>query len=267
MSLFRSWRRKRILAKPFPEAWRDILRRNLSWYHVLSPAEKGKLERDLSIFIAEKNWEGCAGQVINDEVMVTIAGQAAVLVLGWDDYLFERVKTILVYPASYRTPGGTRTSIEEDELVTVRLGEALHGGPIVLSWRDTLTGTRVARDGQNVVLHEFAHVLDMENGMIDGVPLLPSQHAEEAWSKLIHHELEDLRRQLDLRRQTLLNPYAATNVAEFFAVATESFFEEAPLFKEIKPELYRAFSEFYRQNPVERFDIHPHLHQHHPHLH
>ena len=255
MSFFRGWRRRRLLAAPFPDAWREILRRNLSWYHVLSPTEQRKLERDLTVFIAEKNWEGCAGQVITDEIKVTIAGQAAMLVLSWDDYLFERVQTILVYPASYRTPTGTKRDLSDDDPVSVRLGEALHGGPIVLSWRDTLTGTRVGRDGQNVVLHEFAHVLDMENGMIDGIPLLANQHAEELWSKLIHRELEDLRRQIDLRRHYFLNPYAATNVAEFFAVATESFFEEAPIFREAKPELYEAFSNFYRQDPAERFVI------------
>ena len=258
MTLFRHWRRKRILSTPFPNAWRDILRRNLGWYHVLTPSEKQKLERDLTLIIAEKNWEGFAGQVITDEIKVTIAGQAALLVLAWEDYLFERVQTILVYPSIYRTTSGTRRNLDSDEPVSVRLGEALQGGPVVLSWRDTLDGTRLARDGQNVVLHEFAHVLDMENGMVDGVPLLVNQHAEELWSHLMHRELEDLRRQIDHRRPPFLNPYAATNVAEFFAVATESFFEEAPHFRKVKPELYEAFSGFYRQDPALKFVHHHH---------
>lgn len=232
-----------------PSDWRDILERNVGWYSMLKTDERTKLENDLRIFIVEKNWEGCAGLTLTEEMRVTIAGQACLLVLAWDDYLFERVKTILVYPSVYRT----RPVDGELDQPSIRSGEVLKGGPMVLSWRDALVDARGARDGRNVILHEFAHVLDFENGAIDGVPLLSSLEEEARFATVVQREYESLCRALDQRRATLLDPYGASSVSEFFAVATEAFFELAPFVREQHPELYQVLAAFYQQDPALRW--------------
>lgn len=241
-------RRRRILAQPMPESWRQFLHKNVGWYALLTEPEKAKLERDLRVFLAEKHWEGCGGLKLTVEMQVTISGQACMLALAWTDYHFERVQTILVYPSAYRTkPNGA-----DLDQPSIRSGEVLSGGPVVLSWRDSLVDARGARDGRNVVLHEFAHVLDMENGAVDGVPLLDSLDQERAFHAVIHKELDALRRAVDQRRPTLLDPYGASNPSEFFAVATEAFFELAPLVRQRHPELYRLLADYYQQDPAER---------------
>lgn len=231
-----------------PDEWRAFLAKNVGWYSYLTDAEKEKLERDLRIFIAEKNWEGCDGLKLTDEMRVTIAGQACLLVLAWEDYLFERVQTILVYPSAYRT-NPTDSDLDQP---SIRSGEALSGGPLVLSWRDSLVDARGARDGRNVVLHEFAHILDMENGAIEGVPLLESLDHERRFNDVIQRDYHELCRAVDQRRPTLLDPYGATSPAEFFAVATEAFFELGPLVRDQHPDLYRLLADFFRQDPAER---------------
>lgn len=251
VGFFRSWRRRSILSRPFPPEWRDILRRNVGWYSLLSTDEQRKLERDAQVLIAEKNWEGCAGLAMTDEIKVTIAGQAALLVLTWTGYLFERVQTVLVYPASYRARVRDEVGVD---LPSDRSGEAMAGGPVVLSWRDSLGGARGWGDGHNVVLHEFAHVLDMENGDSDGVPWLDGEIDEQHWRGVVQSILTDLQTQVDRRRPTFLEPYAATNAAEFFAVSTEAFFETPGGMREVYPEFYSLLTKYYRQDPAERMD-------------
>lgn len=243
-------RRRRILQAPLPAAWREHLERNVGWYSLLSPQEQGKLEQDARIFIAEKHWEGCAGLTLTDEMLVTIAGQACLLVLAWEDYLFERVKTILVYPSVYRT----KPVDGELDQPSIRSGEVLKGGPMVLSWRDALVDARGARDGRNVILHEFAHVLDFENGAIDGIPLVGTLEEERRFGAVVRREYDALCRALDQKRPTLLDPYGATSLSEFFAVATEAFFELGPSVRERHPDLYGILADFYRQDPASRWN-------------
>jgi MtfA peptidase len=247
---FRRRRRARLRAKPFPTVWRNHLERNVSWYSVLEPAERTKLEGDLAIFLAEKNWEGCAGLVITDEIKVTIAGQASLLSLAWKDFHFDAVISILVYPAAYRAKGREEFG---DALPTERVGEAFGRETVVLSWRDSRADARGARDGRNVVLHEFAHILDMEDGLPDGVPHLNSDSLRATWRTCIHREIERMQQSLLARRGTLLDPYAVESPPEFFAVATESFFELALDFQREMPEFYRLMSDYYGQDPARRW--------------
>jgi Mlc titration factor MtfA (ptsG expression regulator) len=244
-NFFQRRRRARLRAEPFPERWREYLRDNVGWYTLLSGPEQAKLEGDLRIFLAEKYWEGCAGLALTDEIKVTIAGQASLLSLAWTDYFFERVQTILVYPSAYRARGRAEFG---QSLPTERVGEALDGGPVVLSWRDSLADARGTRDGRNVVLHEFAHVIDMENGDSDGIPSLGSRRAERLWQAT----LEEAMRTPLPRGPALLEAYAYQSPAEFFAVSTEAFFERGALFRHCLPEFYRLMADFYRQDPASR---------------
>ena len=166
--------RQRLLSTPFPDAWSGILNRNVKHYSLLTQAEQAKLRDDLRVLIAETNWEGCGGLAINDEVQVTIAAQASLLLLGFQDQYFDMVESILVYPNAFVAPDHTEIG-EGLELVgeSSNEGEAWYRGPVVLSWPDALAGGRGESGGRNLVVHEFAHQLDMENGDVnDGTPSL-----------------------------------------------------------------------------------------------
>lgn len=253
LAWWRNRRRSRIVAQPFPAEWDEILRKNVSQVAQLGSDEQRRLRQWIQIFVAEKYWEGCRGQEISDEVRVTIAAQAGRLVLGMESEYFERVKTILVYPADYfaqeRRPGPAGTVIEGPEH---RLGEAWHQGPVILSWPSVLAAGRPRNRGQNVVLHEFAHVLDMLDHGIDGVPPLDSAEQYRTWDEVMRAEYEKLALRAEQGRPTLLDHYGAVNEAEFFAVATECFFERPVELAERQPRLYDVLRGFYHQDPAAR---------------
>ncbi len=243
-------RRRRILARPFPSEWVEILRRNVRFYASLTPAELSKLHDDLRIFIAERDWEGCGGLALTDEIRVTIAAHACRLILGLDPSYFARVQTILVYPESYRalfdgTSGdGTITPAEEH-----RLGEAWRQGPVVLSWAEFLSQSREGKGG-NLVLHEFAHKLDMLDGWVDGVPPLADRKRHERWCAVLKEEYARLRNASEAGRPTLVDSYGAKNEGEFFAVATETFFQHPVELARRHAALYGVLRDFYRQDPA-----------------
>ncbi|MEX1233122.1 MAG: M90 family metallopeptidase [Planctomycetaceae bacterium] len=247
-------RRRHLLAEPFPHEWDEILAANVRHFRDLGVEERRKLRDVMRIFIAEKNWEGCGGLELTDEIKVTIAAQACLLVLGFDDVYFDHVLSILVYPTSYVVPEKTVNQIGvETEDRSNRLGEAWYRGPVILSWEDALASGRNEAEGHNVVLHEFAHQLDMiDDRSVDGTPPLVTAELHERWTELIHEEYEQLKRDCRRREWTVLDCYGTTNIGEFFAVATESFFEEPAEVAERHPELYALFCEFYRQDPAKR---------------
>jgi Mlc titration factor MtfA (ptsG expression regulator) len=248
----RNRRRRRLLAEPFPAEWRKYLEANVSAYPTLSETEQAKLRDRVRIFIAEKNWEGCGGLAITDEIKVTIAGQACLLILGYDDFCFERVKSILVYPHGYLAPQEAPNEIGiVDSAGSARLGEAHYRGPVVLSWSDALAGGRTHRDGKNLVYHEFAHELDMLDGAADGTPPLPDGQRAR-WRDVMTAEYQRLIRDSEHGRATLLDEYGTTNEAEFFAVATECFFEKGLPLQRRHPQLYELLRDFYRQDPAAR---------------
>ncbi|MBL4886007.1 MAG: zinc-dependent peptidase, partial [Planctomycetaceae bacterium] len=226
---------------------------NVFFYKNLSLPEQQKLRDDLRILIAEKYWEGCQGFVVTEEVQVTIAAQAAMLVLGMENQYFDHVKSILVYPTAYIA---SEKTMGLGGVVTVgnsaREGEAWYRGPIILSWDDVLQGGRRDSDGYNLVFHEFAHQLDMLNGRsTDGTPLMESKQQYEQWQTVLNSEYNQLVKACQTRsRRTLLDCYGATNLAEFFAVATECFFERALQLKKKHPALYDILSGYYHQDPA-----------------
>jgi Mlc titration factor MtfA (ptsG expression regulator) len=245
-------RRKKLLARPFPPEWEPYLR-SISLYRALDPEERKRLRDDLRVLVHEKNWEGCGGLTITDEMKVTIAAQAALLALNLEHDYFRHVDSILVYPSTFLVPGEYETG---GGIVVVGrepvLGLAHYEGPVVLAWDSVQQGSENAEDGVNVVLHEFAHKLDMLDDFADGTPPLPRREQYEAWRRIMTEEYETLVEKAGKRRKTLLDKYGATNPAEFFAVATECFFEKSRAMKRRHPELYGLLSTYYRQDPARR---------------
>ena len=251
---FRDRRRRSILAEPFPEAWLRILDRNVYHYADLAPEERVKLQDDLRILYYEKNWEGCGGLALTDEIKVTIAAEASLLLLGFENQYFDMVLSILVYPDAYVAHGNEIVAgglVVEGE--SDREGEAWYRGPVVLSWMDALAGARGESGGDNLVLHEFAHQLDMQNGRIaDGTPPLESLEEYRRWEAVLRSEYDRLVVDCRRRRPTLIDCYGTTSPAEFFAVVTECFFEQPQGLSRRHPELYRIFRDYYRQDPAHR---------------
>ena len=256
--MFFSWlrrrRRRALLRGPFPDAWLETIRRNVHQYAGLAETEQATLRDTVRVLVAEKNWEGCGGLTMDDEIKVTVAAQASLLLLGLEDEYFDAVQSILVYPDAYVAPGHTLTKggvvLEGD---SHREGEAWYRGPVILSWADTLAGGRRRGGGNNLVLHEFAHQLDMQNGrVVDGTPPLSSQTEYDRWQQVLHAEYRRLEHDCRHGRPTLLDCYGVENLGEFFAVSTECFFEQPRAMQRVHPELYDILRGFYRQDPSTR---------------
>jgi Mlc titration factor MtfA (ptsG expression regulator) len=245
-------RRRKLLAAPFPAHWREIVEKNVRYYACLPPADRTELEELVTIFVAEKVFEGCGGLELSDEIKLTIAAQACLLLLHRETDVYPKLVTILVYPNAYvaknvRSAGGPIVHEEEQ----ARLGESWTTGVVVLSWHDVVASASDIHDGQNVVLHEFAHQLDGEDGLINGTPLLEQRSQYLAWGRVLSAEFERLIRDSRRGRRTVLDEYGATDPAEFFAVATETFFERPRVMRKRHPELYEELKTFYRQDPAQ----------------
>ncbi len=251
-------RRHALLAEPFPSAWLDVLQRDTPFYLRLTSEERSHLHDLLRIFIAEKNWEGCGGLTLTDEIKVEIASQACLLILNLDREIYPNVESILVYPAAFVAK---QQSLGPDGVMHEApgglLGEAWLTGPVIISWADTRDGGLNATDGRNVVYHEFAHKLDMRDGSADGVPPLADDAQYETWARVMSSEYADLVHKVAHGQHSLLDAYGAVNAAEFFAVATECFFEKSVRMRETHPDLYAVLSGFYRQNPAARIEDDP----------
>lgn len=244
--LARSARRKRLAARPFPSDWRQIVERNVPLYGRLPEELKTQLHRLVQVFLAEKRFEGCGGLAITDEIKVTIAAQACMLLLNRKATYFPKLHTILVYPDTYVAKSiSSNGHIVSDEDST-RLGESWQNGPVVLAWNSVTGGTSNVHDARNVVLHEFAHQLDQEDGAADGAPILAERSRYVAWARVLGSEYEAMQR----RRRSVMNRYGATNPAEFFAVATETFFEKPRQMQKRHPELYSELRDYYQLDPV-----------------
>lgn len=254
LAWLRRRRRQRILEDPFPEALREVLHRDVALWRVLSDDERRRLEDDLRVFMAERTWEPCGGIDLTQERRALIAAQACVLTLGRSVDAFGHVRTILVYPDRYMAP-----EAEEDDLGVVtetledREGEAWERGQVVLSWADLRQDARKL-DGRNLVLHEFAHQLDLLDFLAAARPAgSEEREAHARWARVLT-ETHALLCELDQkgRRDPVLDTYGAEDPAETFAVATEAFFERPRRLRQFHPDLYRVLSEYYSQDPAAR---------------
>lgn len=256
MSIFHPFRdhRRRVLdEEPFPEEWSAIIEKNVAFFKELHPDERERLEDLIKIFIHEKHFEGCGGFEVTDEVKVTIAAQACLLLLNLEHNYYDELVSILIYPSGFNhkgmcyNEGGMIT--EEDVPVS---GLSSSGGVIVLSWPDTIGGAKNTEDGNNVVFHEFAHQLDLLSGNVNGAPVLSSYAEYRDWGRILTREYKELQEDVAKHRRSVIRAYGATTPAEFFAVVTEIFFEKPRQLKEDHPELYEEFKHYYRQDPAER---------------
>ena len=247
--LRRKARRRKALQQPFPNDWVEILNKNLPPYAKLSEAFRTELHDNIRIFLAEKSFEGCGGLVITDEIRVTIAAQACMLLLNRADDCYPKLSSVLVYPSAY-VVGGHGRSGKSDE-TSVRLGESWSHGTVVLAWDSVKQGAINFKDGRNVVMHEFAHQLDQEDGTADGAPILEVGTAYTSWAEVFSREFLQLQKKKKKRKRSVFNKYGATNPAEFFAVVTESFFEKPKQFQKKHPELFEELRDYYKVNPIE----------------
>ncbi|GAB5444906.1 MAG: zinc-dependent peptidase [Fuerstiella sp.] len=250
---FRRRRRKKILATPFPETWNEIIRTNVLHDRHLTEQQRQRLRQYVQIFVAEKNWEGCRGLQMTDEIKVTIAGLAGLMVLEvGTDINFDHVLSILVYPDSYvaKDVEITRAGIVL-ERGQARLGEAWWRGPVILSWRDVLAGGRREAAGQNLVFHEFAHQLDMLNGRdVDGIPPLQTRQQLQRWLEVMAPEYQRHARDCRQGRRGVIDCYGATSDAEFFAVVTEAFFENPRQLALHHSQIYELLRDYFGLDPA-----------------
>jgi MtfA peptidase len=230
-----------------------LIQRHVLVFYKLSARDRAELLGHVQVFLAEKRFEGCAGLAITDEVRVTIAAQACLLLLHRRTDYFPGLLTILVYPSTYMVE--EKRQIAEhvwEEGNTTRLGETgRRMGSLVLAWGAVKHGAADPSDGKNVVLHEFAHQLDYENHAADGVPELATREQQSAWSEVMRTEFASLRAADESGIPTLLDTYGATDPPEFFAVSVEAFFEQPRALRARHPKLYAELQKYFRQNPVE----------------
>jgi len=246
----RNRRREALWTQETPRAWTEIIRRNVQLYARLPKHDQRALLGHVNVFLAEKRFEGCGGLLITDEIRVTIAAQACLLLLHTPHTFFPTLRTILVYPDAYvATRRGHRDGIVEETEESM-LGESWLRGEVVLSWRSVAAGAENPDDGRNLVLHEFAHQLDQADGAADGIPETRSFGVYRAWANVLAHRFGAFRRETELGRRTVMDPYGATNRAEFFAVATETFFEKPVQLRAEEPEVYDALRAYYGLDPA-----------------
>jgi Mlc titration factor MtfA (ptsG expression regulator) len=249
--IFRVKRRRALLARPFPNVWQKVLEESTPLYRSLPQDLKTQLHGLIYLFLDEKTFLGCRGQEITDQVKITVAAGACMLLLNRPTKLYPRLSTIYVYPQSYivdiKHHEGDGLVVEGKD---VRLGESWHNGPVVLAWDSVANAACGVQHGQNVVLHEFAHQLDQEDGDINGTPLLDSPAAYQNWTDILGDEYENLCEKIDIGGDSILDDYGATNPAEFFAVATEVFFENPNPLLWHHPRLYEALKGFYKLDPA-----------------
>ncbi|MEY2538052.1 MAG: MtfA peptidase [Verrucomicrobiota bacterium] len=229
------------------------IQRDLPFFQRLSAADRAELLGHIQVFLAEKRFEGCGGLEVSDDIRVTIAAQACLLLLHRQTDYFPRLLTILVYPSTYSAQENRPLEGPVWEEGTFqRLGETERRlGTLVLAWDAAKYGASDPSDGKNVVLHEFAHQLDYDNGVADGAPALSSRAQQLSWREVMRTEFASLRAADETGIPTLLDNYGATNPAEFFAVSIEAFFERPCALRACHPKLYSELQKYFQQDPVE----------------
>ena len=249
-SWFRRRRRTRLMAEGLSTEHEEHMDR-LPFVARLPQEDRVRLHGLVRVFLEEKHFEGCNGLEMRDKIRVVIAAQACLLILCLDHVFYHKVKSILVYPSVFKHGFAHR---DEHGVIENRehqnLGEAWPGGPIILAWDHAYQGGRNPNDGQNTVFHEFAHKLDMLDGLTDGIPPLTDAHEEDAWRERLLTAFHHFQADVEAGRKVFLDPYGATHPSEYFAVATEMFFERPRAMRAKAEESYVLLKMFYRQDPA-----------------
>ncbi len=245
------FRRSRRKKRSFPSSWLTIINNNVPVYNHLPETLQTRLKGHIQVFLAEKQFIGCGGLSITEEIKVTIAAQACLLLLNERGEYYPLLKSILVYPTAYQSKSTKPINdflVEEKQ--EIRLGESWENGQLVLAWQQIQYDSNHWQDGHNVILHEFAHQLDQEEGYTNGVPMLRQKSDYKHWARIFSKEYEQLCSQVKLGLKTIISPYGATHPAEFFAVVTETFFEHPQQLNKEHKELYELLHNYYQINPL-----------------
>ncbi|MGV8992262.1 MAG: zinc-dependent peptidase [Thiobacillus sp.] len=250
MNWFSRWWRARILRRHLiPASAFDAAIARLPILHGLDTTERTRLRESASLFIHDKTFSAAGGADVDDAIPLLIALQACLLTLNLDEDSYRGWSEIILYPDAFLHQ---REEMDETGVVhrsrDILAGEAWHGGPLVLSIASVVASGEA--DGVNVVLHEFAHKLDMLNGDANGYPPLHRGMDTAAWARDFSAAYADLSARVDAGEDTAIDPYAVTDPAEFFAVLTEVFFETPQVINQEYPAIYRQLQRFYRQNPL-----------------
>jgi len=248
---WREYKRDKRRALPFKKEWRQIIQRRMPYFKKMPTHLQLQLKQHILVFLAEKRFIGLNGIVISDEIRVTIAAQACLLLLNRKTDYYPKLKSILVYPRAFTKQ--QQSSHIDGVHYTQHLamsGESWATGKIVLSWQDTIEGAQNTEDGRNVVIHEFAHQLDQEDGYANGAPILGKDQSYDTWASIFAAQFEKLQYQANTGEHSIFDYYGATNPAEFFAVASEVFFEKSQQFAQQHPKLYEQLSMYYRLDPI-----------------
>ena len=249
-------RRRRAPRQGLPDGWRAILDQRSGQWRLLRPDERVRLGELADWLLREKRWEAAREFELTDEVRTVIAAHASLLILGLDESWYDGIGAVVVRAGSMtqygRSSGPVKGTVSGDDHWID--GETHHGdGPLMVSWRAARREAQQLRLGRDVVLHEFAHKLDMHDGVLDGTPLLPTDAETQRWVDVCTRHYDDVRfGAAKDGSSAFLRAYAGTNVAEFFAVATETFFTRPIELAERKPELYEVLAAFYEQDPADR---------------
>ncbi len=248
---WREFQRNKIKKQPFKKQWRKIIQRRMPYFQKMPADLQLQLKQLIQVFLAEKKFIGRNGVVITDEVKVTIAAQACLLLLNRKTDMYPKLQSILVYPQGFikEQQSVHAGGVHHTERTTL-IGESWEFGTVVLSWQDTVAGAQIPDDGSNVVIHEFAHQLDQETGFANGAPILDKTQSYQAWSSTLSEQFNKLQQQAKQGEPSLFDYYGATNPAEFFAVASEVFFEQAKQLYLSYPALYKQFKLYYHVDPV-----------------
>ena len=237
-------RRLKIQEKPAPDEWEKILHRHFPQYLKLPVPLREELKNKIKVFLHEKRFHGCHDLEVTETMKVLIAAQACLLLLNRETGFFPKLVTVIIYPSAYVSKNSTGPIF----------GESWNSGELVLTWDSSLHGAANMFDGKNVVYHEFAHQLDQEDGVADGAPLLERRSAYASWAAVLSEEYETLISKKKRHRKTVIHKYGATNPAEFFAVASEAFFEKPRQLDKRHPELYRELKNYYKVDPLAWLD-------------
>jgi Mlc titration factor MtfA (ptsG expression regulator) len=244
-------RRYRIQKRQLPPLWSAIIENNLPIYLRLSPEERRRLQGHIQVFLSEKQFIGCRGLQVTAEMKLTIAAVACLLLLNERGEYFPKLRSILIYPSTYFV---TQTVAVDNYVVEerrdARLGESWTQDQVILSWNQIQYDIHNWQDGRNVILHEFAHQLDQEDGKAEGVPILPRKSDYQTWSRVMTAEYQKLCHDIQQGVETVIDSYGVINPAEFFAVVTETFFEKPQQLLEKHPELYKLLEFYYQINSV-----------------
>jgi Mlc titration factor MtfA (ptsG expression regulator) len=245
-------RRNRLKHLVFPPLWQAIIDKNLPIYPHLSPDQRRRLQGHIQVFLSEKQFIGCRGLQVSEEMRITIAAVACLLLLNEQGSYFSKLRSILVYPGTYllREKRSLGNYVVAESWVA-RLGESWITDQVVLSWEQIKRDNNNWQDGHNVTLHEFAHQLDQEDGRAQGVPPLPDNSEYLLWAQVMAREYQQLCHDVERGDRTVIDSYGAANPAEFFAVATETFFEKPHQLLEKHPPLYRLLQRYYQLDPVQ----------------